>query len=258
MIDVVVADERLDPRDRRWRAARASHARGIVQSVSRHRSSASSARAVELAARQHRDLVVGEQQEPPRHLVGGEPLGELRAELVDVHDATGRHADRRRDDLAAGVVVDADDVSGEPGDIADRRLDLARRDVRAAGLDHVAAASLEVEEAVVVDDDEVAGAVPAVGVEDLVSLAPVVALHQERAAQARARPARPDRRSQPVVGIDDPRLEAGRRPAERAAPVLGLVGLVVAHEAHAAGLGHAEHRVAQLRVAGRTSSGMIG
>ena len=49
------------------------------------------------------------------------------------------------------------------GHIADDRLDFARRDVRTAGLDHVAASTLEVEEALVVDREEVAGAEPAVG-----------------------------------------------------------------------------------------------
>ena len=59
--------------------------------------------------------------------------------------------DRGRDELAALGVVDADDVRDEAGDVGDRLLDLARRDVRARGLDHVAAPAREVEEAVGVD-----------------------------------------------------------------------------------------------------------
>ena len=63
-------------------------------------------------------------------------------------------------------------------------------------------------------------------------------------------PTSPGAHAAPRVGIDDLRLEAGHGPAERPAPVLGLLGLVVAREADAAGLGHAEHVVAQLRIGG--------
>src|SRR5262245_38339144 len=202
---------------------------------------------VELPAREQRDLVLAEQQEAPRHLVGREALRERRAERVEVERVARRHAQRSGHELAARGVGDADHVRGEPGEGEDRRLHLARRDVRAARLDPVPAASLEVAEAVLVDPDEVAAPVPAVGVEGLVSLAPVVALHQEGSAQVElaqhagaARCAR--------VGVDDASLEAGRGPAERAAPLLRLLRLVVAHQADAARLRHAEHRVAQLRV----------
>ena len=49
------------------------------------------------------------------------------------------------------------------GHVADDRFDLAGRHVRTAGLDHVAASAVEVEEAVVVDGEQVTGAEPAVG-----------------------------------------------------------------------------------------------
>ena len=57
--------------------------------------------------------------------------------------------------------------TADPLSVGDRGLDLPRRHVGAPGLDHVAAAALEVEEPVGVDRDEVAGAEPAVGVERL-------------------------------------------------------------------------------------------
>src|SRR5262249_31397048 len=42
---------------------------------------------IELAARQQRDLVVAQQQEAPRHLVGGEPRRELVADRLDLDAA---------------------------------------------------------------------------------------------------------------------------------------------------------------------------
>src|SRR5262249_62282734 len=101
---------------------------------------------------------------------------------------------------------------------------LPRRHVRAARLDHVTAATLEVEEAVRVDNDEISGPVPAVGGEYLVALAAVVALHHERTAEpelARLAGCAPRAR----VGVDDGGLEPGRGSAEGAASLLGLVGL---------------------------------
>ena len=56
-----------------------------------------------------------------------------------------------------------------------------------------------------------------------------------------------DRRPTPVSGSTTAASNPGAGRPNGSAPVLGLVGLVVAHEAHAAGLGHAEHRVAQVR-----------
>ena len=108
---------------------------------------------------------------------------------------------------------------------------------------------MEVEEAVGIDVEHVAGAVPAVGREDLGALTPVVALHERRPAEPQLAGGA-DRHVLQRVGIDDPRREAGHRQPEGTAPVLGLVGLVAAHEAHAARLGGAEHVVAQLEVGG--------
>src|SRR3546814_15661599 len=72
-------------------------------------------------------------------------------------------------------------------------------------LDHVAVAAGEVVETVCVDVEQVAGAVPAVGRERLVALAPVVAPHQSRTAQ----PELAHLTSGEVgagVGVDDPRI----------------------------------------------------
>ena len=105
------------------------------------------------------------------------------------------------------------------------RLDLAGRDVRAAGLDHVAAPTVEVEEALVVDGERVAGAEPAVGGEHLVALAPVVPLHEQRPPEPQlallARRAVGQR-----VGVHDPGLELGDGLAERPAVALGQIALV--------------------------------
>ncbi len=127
----IVADEGLDLGDRRAAGARA--ARGIVH-ASPGTEEGLEPGPVELAARQHGDRVVGEEQESSRHLVGGEVRGELAAKLVHIHDATGRHADRRRNDLTAGVVRDPDDVSGEPGEIVESppRPRAARRSRRSS------------------------------------------------------------------------------------------------------------------------------
>ena len=204
---------------------------------------------VELAARHHRHVVVGDDDDAAGDLVGRQPLPQAGPQVVDVDGRFRRRPHERRHHLAAGRVVDADDVGDEARDLEDRRLDLARRHVGARRLDHVAAAAPEVDEAVVVDGHEVAGAVPAVGVEGLVPLAAVVALHQERAPEPQladlARPAAAPPSSPAHLG-----LEPGHRRPERAPAVLGLLGLVLAGEAHAAGLGHAEHRVAQLGVGG--------
>src|SRR3546814_5580436 len=84
-------------------------------------------------------------------------------------------------------------------------------------LDHVAVAAGEVVGTVCVDVEQVAGAVPAVGRERLVALAPVVALHQSRTAQ----PELAHLTCGEVgagVGVDDPRLEPGHGTAARAAP----------------------------------------
>ncbi len=121
------------------------------------------------------------------------------------------------------------------------------RHVGTAGLDQVAVAALEVEEAVRVDRHQVPAAVPAVGGERLGPLPPVVALHEERAPEPQlTHRAGVGRRAR--LGVDHPSLQARRRATEGAAPVLGLVPLVVGHQAHAAGLGHAQHGVAQLGV----------
>ena len=100
------------------------------------------------------------------------------------------------------------------GDVAQRGFDLARRDVRARGLDHVAAPAVEVEEAVGVDVEQVTGTVPAVGREDLEALAPVVALHERRARGTRARRSSPTGDVLERLGVDDPRRR-GRGPAAR-------------------------------------------
>ena len=84
--------------------------------------------------------------------------------------------------------------------------------------------------------------------ERLVALAAVVALHEERAAEPQLADLAGVAHSAPVSGSTIFASKPGHRPAERPAPVLGLVALVVAREADAAGLGHAEHVVAQLGI----------
>ena len=134
----------------------------------------------------------------------------------------------------------------------------SRGDTLAPGrLDHVAVAPAEVEEPVVVHRDQIARVEPVVPVEGLVPLAPEVALHEERAPEPQL--AHLTGRTRRAVGSHHPRLESGHGPAERAAPVLGLLALVLAGQAHAARLGHPQHGVVAARdpPAGR-SAGMIG
>ena len=97
--------------------------------------------------------------------------------------SSGGHDDRRDDLPAFGVVETEDDGEVASGHVTDGRFHLSRRDVRAAGLDHVAPPAMEVEEAFVVDGEQVAGAEPAVGREHLVAFAAVVALHEQRSAE---------------------------------------------------------------------------
>ena len=99
----------------------------------------------------------------PRHLVGGQVLGAMRDEAF----RRGRGAVARHDDggdpLVALRVRQADHVGELHGrHLRQHRLDLRRRDVDAAGLDHLLQPPAEVEEAVRVQQPEVAGAEPAV------------------------------------------------------------------------------------------------
>ena len=219
MSDVVVGDdERLVGRAR---AAQRRTSAGTVVALSAHRTAPTIAAQVGLAAREHRAARRARAR------------GSAAAPCTPTAGRAGR---RGRSSRSGGVVrfgagrppptTWPRSASGMPdhertettGDLAQRGLDLARRHVRARGLDHVAAPAVEVEEAVVVDAEQIAGAVPAVGGEHLVPLAPVVALHQGRARGTTARRPRPARTSSSGVGVDDPRLEPGHRPPERAAP----------------------------------------
>ena len=205
-----------------------------------------SALEVELAARHHGHLVVRHHDHQLRHLVGGEDDPQARAQVVDVH-APFRCPHECRHHLAAGLVVHADDVGGQPADLEDRPLDFAWRDVRTGRLDHVAVAAVEVEEPVLVQRDQVTGVEPVVGVEGLVAFPPHVALHEEGAPEVQF--AHLSRLALgPVVETDDAGVEPGHGAAERAPPRLGLLGLVVTGQAYAPRLGHAEHGVAQLGV----------
>ena len=115
-------------------------------------------------------------------------VAQLGAERVEIGRGVGFGQDHRRHHLVALGVGDAEHHHRETtGRVAQRRLDLERRHVRTRGLDHRAASAVEVEEAVLVDVEEVAGAVPAVGREDLEALAPVVALHERAARGTTAR-----------------------------------------------------------------------
>ena len=195
-----------------------------------------------------------EHEEAARHLVRRQPRAQSRH---------GRRRGRARSSGSARTTAPTTwprSASGMPehehreaaGDLTQRGLDLARRHVRARGLDHVAAPAVEVVEAVVVDAEQIAGAVPLVGGEDLEALPPVVALHQRPARGTTARRWSPIGTSSSVSGSTTRVIEAGDRdtrtsPRRRS----GWSRFVGAHQAHAAGLGHPEHVVAQLRI-GRT------
>ena len=124
---------------------------------------------------------------------------------------------------------------GPAGDLGDRTLHLSGCDVGARRLDHRIASPDEVHETVGVGANEIAGVKPAVGVEALLAAALVVPLHHMRPADAQ-------------LAVDDFGFEARHRPAERTAPVLGLIGLVLADGDDAARFGHAEHGVPQLGI----------
>ncbi len=152
------------------------------------------------------------------------------------------------DDLTTLGVGHADDERGEAaGRIAECGFDLARRHVGAGGLDHVAATTQEVEEAVVVDPEEVTRPVPLVGGEHLEPLTSVVPLHERRSPEPEL-PHRPRGHVGQGLGVDHSGREPGHRTAERTAVTLRLVALVGAHETHAAGLGHPQHVVTELGV----------
>src|SRR6185503_17799158 len=77
---------------------------------------------VDLAARHHRHVGVGDDDDRARHLVGGEPRSQLFPQHVDVDWL--RRAHERGDNLAAVVVVDTGDVGDETRGLEDRGLDL--------------------------------------------------------------------------------------------------------------------------------------
>ena len=144
--------------------------------------------------------------------------------------------DDRGDELSALGIGEPDDVrDGPAGDLGDGAFHLGGSDVGARRLDHRAAAADEVHEAVGVGSDEIAGVEPAVGVEALLAAALVVPLHHVRSADAQ-------------LPVDEHGFEAGRRLAERSAPVFGLVGFVLTDRDDTAGFSHAEHGVPQLGI----------
>ena len=122
--------------------------------------------------------------------------------------------DAQHRDLAEPLVGHAD----HPGELhrrvgAQRDLDLGGRDQRAAGLDHLVAATAPVHAAVGVDVADVAGVEPAVGVEALLAGLAEVVLHQGRALDEQlAVFAR--RHGLAGLGVDDPQPVAGQQRAE--------------------------------------------
>ena len=142
---------------------------------------------------------------------------------------TGRAGDDDRvDRLAPAVVGHAEHGGLGDGRVAhQRRLDLERVDVLAARDDHVPRAVEQVEVAVVVGVDDVAGAVPAVDqrLGGLVRAVPV-AEHDVRAAD-------------PQLAVAHVDLDAGHRDAHRGEP-LAAAAVVLAGEVRdrRRGLGH--------------------
>ena len=147
------------------RVAVAAQQRRERRAAQRSRNRSFSARGVELAARQHR----ARRRRRAR--------GTAAAPCTPTAACAARRAARpasggswsRGTRIAAATTCPRSGSSmpttwaTRPVTVGDRGLDLARRHVGAGGLDHVAAAAGEVEEAVGVDVEEVAGAVPAVG-----------------------------------------------------------------------------------------------
>ena len=141
-------------------------------------------RQIGLATREHRQVGRREHEEATGHLVRRQPRAQLGAQRVEVGRGVGLGQDHRRDHLVALGIGDAQHHRREAaGGVAQRGFDLERRHVRTRGLDHGTAPAVEVEEAVGVNVEHVAGAVPAVGREDLEALTPVVALHERRPAE---------------------------------------------------------------------------
>ena len=106
----------------------------------------------------------------PRAARGGGPAGRRRRRR---RPRRRRPHQRRRRAGPRSASSTPTTWATQPGHLEDRGLDLAGRHVGPRGLDHVAAAAPEVEEARRRRRHEVAGAVPAVGVEGLVPLAAV-------------------------------------------------------------------------------------
>ena len=125
------------------------------------------ARLVDLPSRRARKCVSGTKDQPGRNLIAGQPLA---AELDDgggVIYRSGPQLDGRRDDLTSGRVGHADDIGLHDGGVLQENLlDLARRDVDAAGLDYLLQSPAKADETVRLDRAEVAGqkmALPAEG-----------------------------------------------------------------------------------------------
>ena len=145
------------------------------------------------------------------HVVLGEP------------DAGLRHDDRR-DRLDPRGVADAEHRDlGDPVELVDRLLHLPRRDVLAAGLDHVLLAVDHREVAVLGHHAEVAGVEPAAR-ERLGGLLLVLVVAQRGVRGAVHDLADLARGHRLPVVVDQQRLDVDRRPARRAGVAQLLVG----------------------------------
>src|SRR5690606_36072952 len=92
------------------------------------------------------------------HLVVGDALLEERPQARFIEVAAGFQDDRPQPDLAPGLVFDTDDRAlGDRDMVVDGGLDLDGEDVLATGDEHLLAASDYREEALAVDDGQIAG-----------------------------------------------------------------------------------------------------
>src|SRR5215217_6581998 len=183
-------------------------------------SPAAQLRAPDLAARRARQL--GREVDDPRVLVGRglglDVLLQLAHQFLRRRVVLAQHDDRAHDAAALLVGRCHHGRLGDRGVIREHGLDLERADPVAGRDDHVVRPTLEVQEAVVVGVDAVAGVPRTAG-----RLVAEVAKEERRVG----------RRLQHELAVDDVERDAGQRPAHRA----GARALSRRHAGELAGLG---------------------
>ena len=207
--------------------ADADDGRPVAQCLRHHASSAAKnspeAGLLQLAGGGERQGAGADEAEFPGHLVGGEALATVRRQgFGRARGALARH-DHGGDPLVPLRVRQADHVGElDLRHLGEHRLDLRRRDVDAAGLDHLLEPPAEVQEALGVQQPEVAGTEPAL-VEGprvlrriLVVAACDVAPDQDLADGT-------CRERRQAFGVGDRDIDAGERPADRREPFLQRV-----------------------------------